>query len=228
MKTLIIVPAYNEAEVIPATLQTLRTSLKKQNIKSDILVVDDGSSDGTGQIALPYTDYLLTHKKNCGLGAALATGIEYARRADYDFCVTFDSDGQHDAQDISKALTKLQEGYYDIVIGSRFIGSHYGMPKSRRVVLFLGNLITFLFFGIWTSDSQSGFRGLSRRAIHALNLTSNRMEVSSEFFGEIQRLKLKFVEIPIHIRYTAYSLKKGQKNSQSASVLVKLLYMLTK
>jgi glycosyltransferase involved in cell wall biosynthesis len=227
MKTLIIVPAYNEAEVISSTLKSLRAFLKEQHFAADIVVVDDGSSDKTGEVSLPYTNYLLTHKQNCGLGAALATGIEYAKRENYDYCVTFDSDGQHDAGDISKALDKLRSGY-DVVIGSRFIGTHSGMPKSRRVILFLGNLITFLFFGVWTSDSQSGFRGLSRRAIHALNITSNRMEVSSEFFGEIQRLKLKFTEIPIHIRYTEYSLKKGQKNSQSASVLVKLLYMLTK
>lgn len=226
MKTLIIVPAYNEAGVIAETLKTLRETLREKKIVADILVVDDGSTDSTGSIALPHTTYLLTHGRNCGLGAALSTGIEFARREGYDYAVTFDSDGQHDAGDIPRALSKLKSGY-DVVIGSRFIGTHSGMPASRRVILFLGNLITFLFFGVWTSDSQSGFRGLSRRAIEVISLKSNRMEVSSEFFGEIHRLGLKFAEIPIHIRYTPYSLKKGQKNSQSASVLLKLLYMLT-
>ncbi len=223
MKTLIIVPAYNEAQVIAATLKELRVSLNKANIAADILVVDDGSSDATGVVALQYCDLLLTHRQNCGLGAALGTGIEYAKRHKYDYCVTFDSDGQHDGADIAKALVKLQSGY-DVVIGSRFIGTHSGMPKARRAILFFGNLITFMFFGIWTSDSQSGFRGLSRRAISSLSIKSNRMEVSSEFFGEIHRLGLKFCEIPIHIRYTPYSLHKGQQNSASASVLVKLLY----
>jgi len=227
MKTLIIVPAYNEAGVIATTLKDLRKTLREDEIQADILVVDDGSTDQTGSIALPHTTYLLTHGRNCGLGAALATGIEYAKRQRYDYCVTFDSDGQHDASDIPKALSKLESGY-DVVIGSRFVGTHSGMPRSRRVVLFLGNLITFIFFGVWTSDSQSGFRGLSRRAIQSIAIKSNRMEVSSEFFGEIHRLGLKFSEIPIHIRYTTYSLGKGQKNSASASVLVKLLYMLTR
>ncbi len=227
MKTLIIVPAYNEAGVIVETLKDLRTALKDKMISADILVVDDGSADGSGGRALPYADFLVTHSKNCGLGAALATGIEFAKRECYDYCITFDSDGQHDAHDIRKALTQLENGC-DVVIGSRFIGSHSGMPRSRRVVLFLGNIVTFLFFGIWTSDSQSGFRGLSRRAIQSIKLKSNRMEVSSEFFGEIHRLHLLFCEIPIHIRYTSYSLEKGQKNTQSAGVLLKLLYMLTR
>lgn len=225
MKTAIIVPAYNESEVISSTLLDLRSSLKNAKITADILVVNDGSSDDTGRIAIKYCDFLLTHKQNCGLGAALGTGIEFAKRHSYDYCITFDSDGQHDPKDIVRTLAQLKSGS-DIVIGSRFIGTHSGMPKARRVVLFLGNVITFMFFGVWTTDSQSGFRGLSRRAIQSLSIKSNRMEVSSEFFGEIHRLKLKFSEIPIHIRYTPYSLKKGQKNSASASVLLKLLYML--
>lgn len=223
MKTAIIVPAYNEAEVIAKTLQDIRVTLSHDKIVADIIVVDDGSSDDTGSVAVHHADILLTHAHNCGLGAALATGIEYVKRNGYKYCITFDSDGQHDPKDIKKALYELESGT-DVVIGSRFIGTHSGMPKARRVILFLGNLITFLFFGVWTTDSQSGFRGLSRRAITSLSIKSNRMEVSSEFFGEIHRLKLKFSEIPIHIRYTPYSLSKGQKNTASASVLLKLLY----
>lgn len=226
-KLLVIVPAFNESGVIVATLKDIQSTLRGSKMSADILVVDDGSSDDTGRLALGFASYVLTHRHNCGLGAALATGIEYAKRKNYDFCVTFDADGQHDSHDIAYAVKKLQEGY-DVVIGSRFAGSYSGMPKLRRIVLFFGDLITFLFFGIWTSDSQSGFRGLSRRAIQSITIKSNRMEVSSEFFGEIHRLKLKFCEIPIHIRYTAYSLKKGQKNTQSASVLLKLLYMLSR
>lgn len=222
-KLLIIVPAYNEAKVIADTLKELRGTLSDSAIKADILVVDDGSTDGTGEAALPQCSYLLTHQQNCGLGAALGTGIEFARRRGYEYCVTFDSDGQHDGCDIGKALAKLERGH-DVVIGSRFIGSHSGMPKLRRLILSLGNLITFIFFGIWTSDSQSGFRAFSRRAISSINIKSNRMEVSSEVFGEINRLGLKFCEIPIHIRYTDYSLSKGQTNLHGAGVLVKLLY----
>lgn len=223
MKNLIIIPAFNEAPVIKETLKNLRSTLKRDKVDAEIMVVDDGSSDRTGQVSKPYVDYLLTHAHNCGLGASLATGLEFAKRGGYDYCVTFDSDGQHDAGDISKTLSKLESGY-DVVIGSRFIGTHSGMPYVRRIILFFGNFITFMFFGVWTTDSQSGFRGLSKRAVQNIQIKSNRMEVSSEFFGEIHRLSLKMCEIPIHIRYTNYSLSKGQKNTASMGILIKLLY----
>lgn len=223
--TAIIIPAYNEAPVIGDTLKQLRSALRQHKINADLVVINDGSFDQTANVAAPLADYLLTHRLNCGLGASLATGIEFARRHHYQNCITFDADGQHNPADIVRALAQLARGY-DIVIGSRFLGTHSGMPKTRRVVLFLGDLVTYLFFGVWTTDSQSGFRGLSRRAIDSLQLKSNRMEVSSEFFGEIKRLRLQYVEIPIHISYTPYSLAKGQKNSSSASVLLKLLYKL--
>lgn len=223
MSLLIIVPAYNEAEVIVETIRGIRSSLKKDKLKAEILVVDDGSSDKTKDLSLIHCDYLVSHRVNRGLGAALMTGIEFAKRHEYDVCVTFDSDGQHDPHDIAKAVGMIGRGY-DIVIGSRFLGTHSNMPKMRRIVLALGNFITYLFFGVWTSDSQSGFRALSKKAINSLTLKSNRMEVSSEFFAEAKRLHLKLKEIPIHINYTAYSLKKGQKNSASMSVLIKLLY----
>lgn len=225
-KIAIIIPAYNEAPIIKQTLQDIRAYCKRAKLKGiDLVVIDDGSSDGSGKIALPYADYLLTHRRNCGLGAALATGIEFAKRHGYDYCITFDSDGQHDPKDLKSALKKLRAGN-DVVIGSRFIGSHSNMPKGRRKILWASNIITWLFFGIRTSDSQSGFRGLSQKAIKSIRIKSNRMEVSSEFFGEIKRIGLKFTEIPIHIRYTDYSLAKGQQNRDSANILVKLLYML--
>lgn len=227
MKLAIIVPAYNEDQVLEDTLSSLRSILVKQKIFADIVVVDDGSSDKTSSIANAHADYVLTHRYNRGLGAALATGIEFSRRRAYDYCITFDADGQHDPHDVKLALSKLESGY-DVVVGSRFLGTHSGMPPFRRIVLLLGDLITFLFFGVWTTDSQSGFRGLSHRAIQQIRIKSNRMEVSSEFFGEIKRLKLPYCEIPIHIKYTKYSLSKGQKNTSSVRVLLKLLYQVFK
>ena len=221
--TAIIVPAYNEATVIFDTLRGLRKFLGTRKLTADIIVVDDGSIDKTGIVAAPYCDYLISHRQNCGLGAALATGIEFAKRKGYVACVTFDADGQHDVADIPKALKELS-ARYDVVVGSRFLGTHSRMPKGRQWILKLSNLITWVFFGVRTTDSQSGFRALAKKAINSLALKSNRMEVSSEFFGEIKRLGLKFTEIPIHISYTDYSLQKGQSNTNAANVLIKLLY----
>lgn len=220
---LIIVPAYNEAGVIEATLHDIQSQLREKKLEADIVVVDDGSQDETGRVAKQDGAFVLTHRRNCGLGAALMTGIEFAKRHDYQTCLTFDSDGQHDAHDIPKALAQLATGH-DVVIGSRFLGSSSDMPLLRRILLYTSNWITWLFFGVKTTDSQSGFRAFSRRAITSLELRSNRMEVSSEFFGEIRRLHLRYCEIPIHIRYTNYSLQKGQSNLNSFNILIKLLY----
>jgi glycosyltransferase involved in cell wall biosynthesis len=226
-KLCIIVPAFNEETVIGDTLQSLRRTLRQHGVSADIVVIDDGSSDRTSVQGMPYCDFLVIHRRNCGLGAALATGIEFAKRNGYGSCVTFDSDGQHDPSDITKAIKLLQSGK-DVVIGSRFLGSHSRMPRGRRVVLWTSNLVTWIFFGVRTTDSQSGFRALSRRAIEGIELKSNRMEVSSEFFGEINRLGLTFAEFPIHIRYTDYSLQKGQANTNSLNVLIKLLYKIAR
>jgi len=228
MPILIIIPAYNEAPVIGETLKSIRRYCRDaKHTGVDLLVVDDGSRDQTKQIASQYADFVVTHRQNCGLGASLGTGIEFARRKHYDACITFDADGQHDPKDIGKALKQLDKGY-DVVIGSRFRGTVSGLTRTRRLILLLGDLVTWILFGIWTTDSQSGFRGLGKRAINTLRLKSNRMEVSSEFFGEIKRLGLRFTEIPIHIRYTKYSLAKGQQNHQAGGVLVKLLYILSR
>ncbi len=220
-KIAVIIPAFNEAPVLQDTV----ASVRRVSPTATIVVVDDGSTDGTQAVAYACADVVLSHRKNCGLGAAIMTGLEYAKREGYTSCITFDADGQHDAADIPHALQKITDGY-DVVVGSRFRGSHSGMPRARRFVLLAGNIVTFLFFGVWTSDSQSGFRAFSRRAIETIYLKSNRMEVSSELYGEIHRLHLKYTEIPIHIRYTKYSLGKGQRNANGLKILLKLLYRL--
>lgn len=224
-KLAIVIPAYNEATVISQTIRAVRRVASKLPLPLVVVVVDDGSIDQTKHIAAKYADVVLSHGHNCGLGASLTTGIEYAKRHHLSYVITYDADGQHTPEDIVRCFQALAAGY-DVVIGSRFLGTHEQMPSLRRYILWLSNFITFLFFGIWTTDSQSGFRGLGSPAIQKLHLVSNRMEVSSEFFAEIKRLKLKTTEIPIHIRYTKYSLSKGQGNTAGFGVLLKLLYLL--
>lgn len=222
-KLAIIIPAFNEASVIANTIHGIKKSLG--NSSYNIIVVNDGSRDDTAAVAVRYADYVITHRRNCGLGAAISTGLEFARREGYHQLVTFDADGQHDPTDIPKALSQLDLGY-DVVVGSRFIGTHSGLTLMRRLILYLSNLITFLFFGVSTTDSQSGFRALNRTAIEKLKLESNRMEVASEFFGQIKRAGLKLGEVGIHIRYTEYSKGKGQSNLNGLKILVKLLYQI--
>ena len=225
----IILPAFNEAKVIKKTLNKLKAELKKDKTNNfTLIVIDDGSTDKTKSIANKLAHVVLHHRINRGLGAALATGLEYVRRnKGFNYAITFDSDGQHNPKDIKKAILALKKGS-DVVIGSRFLTSNHQFPKFRKLILQASNLITYLFFHVWTTDSQSGFRGFNQKAINTIRIRTNKMEVSSEFFAEIKKNHLKFTEIPIKVKYTKYSLSKGQSNSNSFLVLIKLIYKLAK
>lgn len=224
-KLLIILPAYNEAKVIGSVLKSLASFAPKLAVSTKLVVIDDGSKDDTATIAQKNHAIVISHVVNRGYGASMQTGIEYAKRTQADYVITFDSDGQHFPEDLQAILSVLAKNQADIVVGSRFLQTN-PIPTLRRVILIASNLITFIFFGVWVTDSQSGFRGFNANAINKLRLTGDRMEASSEFFAEIKRHKLKYKEVPIRVRYTAYSLSKGQKNTDSFSVLLKLIYKL--
>ncbi len=221
MKLLIGIPAYNEETTLDQVIKSIPKHLKGID-QIDILVVDDGSIDNTEDIAQKNRVVLLRHLMNRGLGGALKTILAYASKTEYDFLVTIDADGQHDSTDIIKILQPVISGQFDVVIGTRW-KSVTKTPLSRYIVNLAANVVTLLFFGIWTSDSQSGFRALDKKAIRSIKLLSDGMEVSSEFFKEIFRNKLKFGEIAVKNIYTEYSTTKGQKISNSTNVFFQLL-----
>ncbi len=224
MKSLcIILPAYNEAKAIGPVMQKLQNFVKKENdLVIEIVVIDDGSTDQTFQICQTFNVTVLHHIINRGLGGALATGIEYAKMHNFDFALTMDSDGQHDINDLPKAIKLLINNDADVVIGSRMMGQK-GMPKDRLIINFTSNVFTYILFGFWTTDSQSGFRGFNRKALGFINVKTQGMEVSSELFTEIKKHNLKLLEVPISVIYTEYSRNKGQSNLNSLNVVVKLL-----
>lgn len=224
MKLCIVIPAYNEEKIIGKTLDTLPKKIPpfKEIIK---VVVDDGSGDQTFKIAKKRKVVVLKHILNRGLGAALKTGLDYAKKQKADVVVTFDADGQHHHEDLIKVLVPIINHTADVVIGSRF-KDQTQIPKSRKLVNFAGNIATLIFFGIWTTDSQSGLRALSKKSLNSINLKGQRMEVSSEFFKEIKINKLKFKEVPIKTIYTDYSIAKGQRLSNSFNILTKISFLL--
>ncbi len=211
MKTLIIVPAFNEAKMIGSVLTDLQGAGYK-----NIVVIDDGSRDDTAQIAQNLKVPTICHVVNRGLGAALATGFEYARLIRADAVVTFDSDGQHRATDLKALLAPIEKGSADVVIGSRFadLGK---IPLDRKIVNLISDLITLLFYAVWTTDSQSGLRAFNKKAVDGVKIITDRMEVSSEFFKEIHRNHLKFKEIAIDAIYTPYSLKSSKQGNVAAA-----------
>jgi glycosyltransferase involved in cell wall biosynthesis len=220
----LIVPAFNEARVIRHTLCSLPPRFTGVD-SATIVVVDDGSSDATADEVMASGDprvVLLRHGINRGLGGALGTGLAYARQHGADFVITFDADGQHAPEDIEGVLAPLVAGKADAVIGSRLLDPK-GMPWYRVVGNWGLNVFTFLIFGMWTTDSQSGLRGFSRAAVEQIDIRMDRMEVSSEFIKEIRRCRLPFSEVPIRAIYSDYSLAKGQRSVNGFNILLRLV-----
>jgi len=216
-KRVIVIPAYNEEKTIGDAVRGAR------HVADRVLVVDDGSSDRTSEIAAAAGAIVVRHAVNRGLGGALGTGIEGALRLGADAIVTMDADGQHRAEDAKSAFDRLAEGDVDFVIGSRMLERKGNMPARRRLAQFLGNALTYALFRKWVTDSQSGLRGMTRQAAERIRIRSSRMEVSSEFVKEIVDKKLRLVEIPIEAIYTAYSLSKGQSFAVGAQTALKLI-----
>lgn len=228
MKLLIILPALNEAKVIARVLAQIKLVAAKLPVSTEICVINDGSGDQTAAISKKAGVTVLTHVINRGLGASLSTGLEYAKKVKADFAITMDSDGQHDPDDLVTVLTPLLNKQADVVIGSRLLQPAGKMPWLRKINNQAFNLLTRLLFGVVTTDSLSGFRGFSKPAIQSIELKTERMEVSNEFFTEIKRHHLKFAEVPIRVIYTDYSLTKGVKPGNVFAILFRLLLRLVR
>lgn len=213
----ILVPAFNEEKTIGKVIDKL-----KAEGYSSIVVINDGSVDNTEKISKESGAIVLRHIINRGLGGALGTGISYAKKEKAKFVVTFDADGQHEAQDIARLVRYMVKKRKDVVIGSRLINPK-GMPLIRRIGNWGFNIITYILFGVWTTDSQSGLRCFNRKAVEKIQIKTNRMEVSSEIIKEVGDKKLKFGEIPIRAIYTDYSLEKGQSSINGIKILFKLI-----
>ncbi len=215
MKTIAIIPAYNEEKTIAEVLDGARVFV------DEIIVINDGSSDRTEEIALSKNAIVVSHIINRGLGAAIGSGFDAALLRGADIAITLDADGQHDPAEIPKFIRKIIDGA-DVVIGSRML-SPGGMPWYRRIANRLGNMVTLFLFGAYVTDSQSGFRAFNKTALQKIKIKTNRMEVSSEIIAEAKTKKLKLVEVPIKAIYTDYSLSKGQGFFVGIKTLLKLV-----
>lgn len=220
---LVIIPAFNEAQVIGGTVRGIRRVLGK---RATIFVVDDGSTDTTRFVARRAGAMVVHHPVNRGLGGALGTGLYWAKTHDVPVAVTFDADGQHDARDLLSILRPIDKGIADVVIGTRTIRGWKDIPLDRKIIIVGSNLLTWWLFGVRTSDSLSGFRAFNRQAIEQIQLRTDRMEVSNEFFFEMKRNRLRLSEVPIRVIYSDYSRRKGQKNSNIFDVTMNLLLRL--
>lgn len=203
MKILAAIPAYNEASRI------CRVVAATKPYATDVVVIDDGSTDATALHAAAAGARVLRHCINRDLGGALQTAFAYARSSDADILVTIDGDGQFQPNEISRLVAPLREGIADVVIGSRFLQKNT-VPFFRRCGNYAGNFVTWFFFASRVSDSQSGFRAFSRKAIAVMQLRTSGMEISSEIIKEIYQKHLRVKEVPVTVLYDTYTLSKGQ------------------
>jgi len=212
----LVIPAYNEAKVISDTLRSARAVSRK------IVVVDDCSTDATGQLALEAGAHVCRHPINLGQGAALQTGIDHALAQGAEVIVTFDADGQHQPADARRMVETLDQLGCDVVLASRFRGAAEGISGVRRTILRLATWYTRLTTGLAVTDTHNGLRAFSRNAARALRIRQNRMAHASEILEAIGRLKLQYVEVPCTITYTEYSRAKGQRLSGAFAILTDL------
>lgn len=211
----VIIPAFNEATIIKDVIKEVQSARYK-----NIIIIDDGSTDNTQSIVQQITGIIsLKLSINRGKGAAVKTGIEAAKILDADIVITIDGDGQHNPNDIKKMLELIKEGN-DVVLGSRLINPK-GMPIWKIAANHFGNFCTWAIYGLYVTDSQSGFRAYSKKAIELIDTKTDRYEYDSEVIREIAKNKLHYIEIPIEVRYTEYS--KGKKNKQNLLVGIKTL-----
>jgi glycosyltransferase involved in cell wall biosynthesis len=216
-RVVVVIPAFNEERTIVEVIQGL-----KQRGFTTLIVVDDGSSDRTGELASHEGAIRLRHILNRGLGGSLGTGISAALRLGAEVIVTFDADGQHDPDNIMRLLEPVELGEAEVVIGSRMLDPR-GMPYRRRMANWTANVVTYLLFGGWTTDSQSGLRAFSSRAATRMRIITTGMEVSSEIIAETVRNRLKWKEVSVKAIYTDYSLSKGQSFTVGLQTLMKLI-----
>lgn len=215
----IVIPAYNEAASIAAVVASLRRLGYWH-----VCVVDDGSADETGALALRCGADVLEHVVNLGQGAALQTGIEYALANGAEYICTFDADGQHSPQSIGNLLKALERSHADVVLGSRFLGSQCAVPFSRRILLRAALAFTRLHARLRVTDTHNGLRAFTRLAAQAIKIEQPQMAHASEILQKIGEAKLKFVEVPVDIVYTQYSRTKGQSGFDSVKIILDLLY----
>lgn len=216
-RVFVVLPAFDEEAAIAEAVAGVRA------LYENVVVVDDGSSDETAVAARSAGAIVVQHAVNRGQGAALQTGIEFAIRNGADIVVTFDSDGQHDPADIARLLGPVEAGQCDVALGSRFLGPAAEVPRARRLLLRAAVVFTRLFSGVSVTDAHNGLRAMSRKAAAAIEIRLDRMAHASEIIDSIRRARLRFIEVPVSIRYTDYSKRKGQKATAALRIAVDYL-----
>ncbi len=203
----LVIPCYNEGTVIGDVIRHARETFP------NIVAVNDGSADNSAEQIHAAGAHLVDHPVNLGQGAALQTGVEYARsQPGAQYFVTFDADGQHQVHDVQRMLDRLRTEPVDIITGTRFGKNQQraNVPWLKRLALQTVVLLSPTTRKLGLSDAHNGLRVFNKRVADQLNLRMNGMSHASEFVQLMVRNKWRVSEEPVEILYTEYSMSKGQ------------------
>ena len=215
-----VIPALNEATVIGEVVAGLREAGFPL-----VIVVDDGSTDGTGEAAIAAGARVVRHGINLGQGASLRTGILAALRIPaVGWIVTFDADGQHLPADAAMMAERAHEGDVDVVLGTRFAGQPVEAGWAKRMLLRAAVLYTRAETKLPLTDTHNGLRVMSRGFASGLQLRERGMGHATEILEHVADSGARWVEVPVHIRYTDYSKAKGQPMINSVNILFDSLF----
>lgn len=217
----VVIPAFNEG---PAVGDVVRRVLACGY--PDVVVIDDGSADDTRAKALQAGARVVSHVVNRGAGAVAQTGIMLARKEGVRYMVQLDADGQHYPEDIDRLVRAMALEDGDLVIGSRFLGEGSDIPRKRVVYNAISNVFTNWFCTSWYSDTQSGFRLLGPRAIRELQLQLDGFGYCSEMIVQAEQRGFVILEVPIRVKYSTYSMSKGQDLHTGVTTAINLLWKL--
>lgn len=213
----VVIAAFNEAAAISQVVKSVLQYAEQ------VVVVDDASIDTTSVEASKAGATVIKHLFNLGQGAALQTGFTFVNRTwPESIVVTFDADGQFEPSEISQAIKPVISGGYQVVLGSRFLGRATGMPFLRKVLLKMGIVFNWFMSGVHLTDAHNGFRVFSPDSIKQINIRQNRMAHASEIIDQIVSLKLKYIEVPVTVRY--FRNRVGQSNVGSLQILRDIVF----
>ena len=213
----VVIPVFNEAQVLE---QVVRQTLA---VFPNVVCVDDGSGDGSLDAVLRTRAHLVRHPVNLGQGAALQTGLTYARaQPGARYFVMFDADGQHRLEDAWAMLEVARSGEADVVLGTRFAEHARSVPLLKRIVLRTAVLLSPAGRRLKLTDAHNGLRVLTRPVADDLRITMNGMAHASEIVAYLGRSSWRVREVPVSIQYTDYSRSKGQSLLNGVNILFDL------
>lgn len=220
MKFAILIPTFQAEKTLPTLLTNIIRVTSTIEDEISTIVVNDGSTDNTAEVARNFSVTLINHEKNKGKGSSLLTGFNYALQKNVDAVLTIDADLQHDPIFIKNFISEFKKGEFDIILGNR-VNRFPQMPLHRQLSNILTSYLLSSKLGIEIPDSQSGYRIISSKVINKINLYNSGFMLETELLIEAAKLKFKITSIPISTIYSGE--KSFMRNTKSIFEFIKLL-----